>query len=98
MEQWKTGYTGAWKQWEDVIRNKPLKTGTQRMTMALTLLKGQAKELFQEALKFHQEDRPTGIIRAGDTTVFTKALNDTGRHFFPPKEHINVNATTCCGT
>ena len=70
-------------EWEDVVRDKPLKTGTQRMTMALTLLKGRAKELFQEALKFHQEEGPTGIIRAGDTTVFTKALNDTRRHFFP---------------
>ena len=55
------------------------------MTMALTLLKGQAKELFQEALKFHQEEGPTGTICARDTTVFTKALNNTGRHFFPPE-------------
>ena len=72
-------------EWEDVVRDKPLKTGTQHVTMALTLLKGRAKELFQEALKFQQQEGPTGIIRAGDTTVFTKALNDTGRHFFPPE-------------
>ena len=50
------------------------------------LVKGRAKELFQEALKFQQqEEGTTGITRAGDTTVFTNALNDTGRHFFPPE-------------
>ena len=73
-------------EWEDVVRDKPLKTCTQHVTMALTLLKGRAKELFQEALKFQQqEEGTTGITRAGDTTVFTNALNDTGRHFFPPE-------------
>ena len=85
----------CWRmEWEDVVCDKPLKTGTQRMTMALTLLKGQAKELFQEALKFHQEEGPTGIIHARDTTVFTKALNDTGRHFFPSTRlHVAVLKT-----
>ena len=69
-------------EWEDVVCDKPLKTGTQRMTMALTLLKGRAKELFQEALKFRQSEGPTST---SDTTVFTQALNDTGRHVFPPE-------------
>ena len=52
-------------EWEDVIRNKPLKTGMQHVTMALTLLKGRAKELFQEALKFQQEE---GTTNKGDTS------------------------------
>ena len=72
-------------EWEDVVRDKPLKTGTQHVTMALTLLKGRAKELFQEALKFQQEEGTTDKEDKGKTTVFTKALNDTGRHFFPPE-------------
>ena len=61
------------------------KTGNQHITMALTLLKGHAKELFQEALKFCQLDGPKGIHNSTDTMIFTLALNDTGRHFFPLK-------------
>ena len=58
----------CWRmEWEDAVHDKPLKTGTQRITMALTLLKGRAKELFQEALKFRQAEGPTGIITTQQT-------------------------------
>ena len=85
-EDWLAMLAAIWNGKTSYVTNAPLKTGSQCITMALTLLKGHAKELFQEALKFRRiMDESTKKYNHTDTTIFTLALNDTGRHFFPPE-------------
>ena len=90
----------VWLEWEDVVRDKPLKTGTQRITMALNLLKGRAKELFQEALNFCQTDESTKKLKFKDTKIFTLDWHSTIQEdiSFLQKERINANMITCYGT
>ena len=68
--------------------------------MALNLLKGRAKELFQEALNFCQTDESTKKLKFKDTKIFTLDWHSTIQEdiSFLQKERINANMITCYGT
>ena len=84
----------CWRmEWEDVIRDKPFKTSTQHVTMALTLLKRRAKELFQEALKFQQEEEANYQQRRHYS--IHKSTQRYRKTLLPSGKSVSTSTTTC---
>ena len=80
----------AWVKWrielEEVIRDYPLKSGEQKASMALALLKGSARDKFQQTLRrlLESENRasPAQQKKTPDK-LFQMTMEEVGKSYFP---------------
>jgi hypothetical protein len=78
-----------WVKWriefDEVVRDMPLTTAIAKTKMALTLLKGRAKELFQSAnlTRMSENAEKKSSARLSSEEVFALIMDDLGRNYFP---------------
>jgi hypothetical protein len=79
----------AWVKWrlelEEVIRDYPLEPGEQKASMALALLKGSARDRFQQTLRELDTEnaaRPAQQRKTPDER-FQMVMNKVGKSYFP---------------
>jgi hypothetical protein len=79
----------AWVKWrielEDIIRDYPLETGEHKASMALALLKGSARDKFQQTLltlDTENTEKPTDE-RKDRNEIFQMTLLEVGKSYFP---------------
>jgi transposase InsO family protein len=78
-----------WVKWriefDEVVRDMPLTTAIAKTKMALTLLKGRAKELFQSAnlTRMSENAEKKSSVRQSSEEVFALIMDDVGRNYFP---------------
>jgi len=79
----------AWVKWrielEDIIRDYPLETGEHKASMALALLKGSARDKFQQTLltlDTENTEKPAEE-RKDRNEIFQMTLLEVGKSYFP---------------
>ena len=79
----------AWVKWrielEEVIRDYPLESGKQKASMALALLKGSARDKFQQTLRELDTENAARPARQKKTPdeLFQMVMNEVGKSYFP---------------
>ena len=79
----------AWVKWrielEEVIRDYPLESGEQKASMALALLKGSARDKFQQTLRELDTENAARPARRKKTPdeLFQMVMNEVGKSYFP---------------
>jgi hypothetical protein len=98
----------AWVKWrielKEVISDYPLKSGKLKASMALALLKGSAREKFQQTLReldTKNAARPARQRKTGDE-VFQMVMDEVRKSYFPilhvyKKQVVNMQHYLCLG-
>jgi hypothetical protein len=79
----------AWVKWrielEEVIRDYPLESGEQKASMALALLKGSARDKFQQTLREIDAENAARPARQKKTPeeLFQMVMHEVGKSYFP---------------
>ncbi|KAI2503691.1 hypothetical protein MHU86_10751 [Fragilaria crotonensis] len=79
----------AWVKWrielEEVIRDYPLESGEQKASMALALLKGSARDKFQQTWRRLDTENVAGPARQRKTPneIFQLVMTEVGKSYFP---------------
>ena len=98
----------AWVKWhielKEVIRDYPLESGKQKVSMALALLKGSARDKFQQSWCRLDTENVAGPARQRKTPdeLFQLVMAEFGKSYFPilhayQKQVVYMQHNLCLG-